>query len=297
MNAVFRRIPRAVVEGVVVALLVGGLVLLATKLRGEEYESRVSLLATPAAQTGAATAQYGEVVALSLPAVIQLVRSPSVLQAAAAESGTTPEQLAKNLAVELVPASGLARLSVRAPSAAQADAAATAIARAVIATDLLAPVGKLRLLDERPESTRVAPDWSLALGLALAAAAFAGVTAGSLRHLHRARTAEESVRAALAAAGVHHPVSLAREDDPVLAERLAALCAAAARPARVVPVVPELAEQAEALAQRLPDKSAEPADGTAVIAMVHGDRERQDELATALAVLPASAVLVAVVLA
>ncbi|WP_237047928.1 hypothetical protein [Lentzea guizhouensis] len=47
----------------------------------------------------------------------------------------------------------------------------------------------------------------------------------------------------------------------------------------------------------MPDKASEPGDGTAVIAVAASDGMRRDDLATALAVLPASAVLVAVVLA
>ncbi|USX56138.1 hypothetical protein [Lentzea sp. HUAS12] len=280
--------PRAVLEGVLAAVLVGAAVLLAVAMRDGVTEGRLTLLATPVA---ADSAQFGEVTSLAAPAVVQLVRSPSVLDAAAGAAGTTPERLADAIAVELVPASGVARISVRADSADHASAAVTAVARAVVEADLLAPAARFRLVDPRPETTQVSPDWRLATGLALVAAVIAGVAVVALRRLRG------NVRTSLAAAGIGHPVVVAADDDPGLTERLAALCVAAARPVRVLPVSPSLVERAEALARALPDKASEPADGTAVIAVASGDRARRGDLATALAVLPASSVLVAVVLA
>jgi hypothetical protein len=280
---------RAVVEGVLAAVLVGAAVLLAVALRDGVTEGRLTLLATPSAPD---SAQFGEVTSLAAPAVVQLVRSPSVLDAAAGAAGTTPDRLADAIAVELVPASGVARISVRADSAAHAASAVTAVARAVIEADLLAPAAKFRLVDPRPETTQVTPDWRLASGLALVAAVIAGVAVVAVRRLRA-----NAVGAALSAAGIRHPVVVAHDDDPALTERLTALCVAAARPVRVLPVSPSLAERAEELARALPDKASEPADGTAVIAVASNDRAHRNDLATALAVLPASSVLVAVVLA
>jgi len=286
--------PRAVLEGLLAAVVVGAAVLLAVALRDGVTEGRLTLLATPSASDSAA--QFGEVTSLATPAVVQLVRSPSVLDAASAAAGTTPDRLSDAIAVELVPASGVARISVRADSAAHASAAVTAVAQAVIEADLLAPAAKFRLLDPRPETTQVTPDWRLATGLALVAAVIAGVAVVALRRLRG-----NTVRVALAGAGITHPVVVATGDDPVLVERLTALCVAAARPVRVLAVSPSLVERAEALARALPDKASEPADGSAdgsaVIAVASDDRVRRHDLATALAVLPASSVLVAVVLA
>ncbi|WP_433261922.1 hypothetical protein ACQPZF_28130 [Actinosynnema sp. CS-041913] len=274
---------RLLVESVVVALVVGALVLLATVVKGEEYQGRVSLLAGPA---GTEAPQYGEVVALSLPALVEVARSPSVLSRA----GTAAAQVT----VEVVPASGLARLSVRAPTAGQARDGAAAVARAVVQADLLAPAAKLRLLDT-PQVTRIAPDWPLAVGLAFAAAVVAGLATAALRHLRRTRVTD-SVRAALSAAGVGHPVAVVRDDDPGLVDRLTVLCDAAVRPARVVAVLPALAERAESLAEQLPDKTSEPADGVALIAVAPLGG-RQDELASVVGALPAGTTVVAVVLA
>jgi hypothetical protein len=171
----------------------------------------------------------------------------------------------------------------------------TAVAKAVADANVVAPAGKLRVLDERPDTERVAPDWKLATGLALAAALAAGIATAAVRSLRRPRTGEAAVRAAVAAAGVRHPVALVREDDPGMIDRLTALCVAAARPVRVIAADHGLTALAESLAVALPDKAGEPGDGAAVIAVADGQAEPGD-LAASLAVLPASAVLVAVVL-
>jgi len=277
---------KSVVSSVGVALLVGALVLIAGLTRGPEYQGRVSLLAAPAAADGA---PYGEVVSLALPALVELARSPSVLAAAAPVSGYSADELAGHVSVELVPASGLARLSVRAPSAEQAGAAAMALGKAMIDADLLAPAGKLRTLDSRPEVVTVAPDVPLVGGLAMVAAVAAGLATTAVRRL----TPGGPVRRALAAAGVHRPVALVREEDPSAADRLAVLCRAAGRPVRVVPVTPSVTEVAAKLAAGLPEESGE---GASVVAVTTGGR-KQAELTATVAVLPAGAVLVAVVLA
>lgn len=278
------RLGRPPVAGALAAVLVGGAVLLATGLGGTEYEGRVTLVAGPVP----GSAQFGEVVALTLPALAELARSPSVLDTAATETGLTTGELADRISVELVPASGLARLAVRGPSAETAGEAATVIARSVIEADLLAPAGTLRLLDQRPDVNRVAPDRGLGAGLALVAAAVAGVSAGAVAHLRRAPD-EAAARAAAGGA-----VTVLTVDTPDLTDRLALLCGAAGRPARTIAVVPALRARATALARSLPGSTPE---GTAVVAVApRGDRHQRALAATA-GVLPAGTVLVAVVLA
>jgi hypothetical protein len=291
MKNLLPHLPRTAALSVAVAVLAGALVLLVGLTRGAEYQGRVSLLAGPAPADGAAS-QYGEVVSLALPALVELARSPSVLQAAAPVSGYSPDELAAHVSVELVPASGLARLSVLAPSAEQAGAAATALGRAMIAADLLAPAGKLRTLDPRPEVVAVAPDVPLVTGLAMVGAVAAGLATAALRRLTPGGGTGR-VRRAVAAAGIHRPVTVLREDDPAAADRLAVLCRAAGRPVRVLPVRPDLAETAAKLAAGLPEEDGE---GASVVAVAPTGR-RHDELTATVAVLPADAVLVAVVLA
>lgn len=276
------------------ALLVAAVIVVAVELAGEEYESRVGVLAVPAVgePDQPPPGGFGEVVALSLPALVEVARTPTVLRATADELGTTTDDLARRVSVELVPASGLARLSVRADTADLAAQAATRIAQTVVDADLFAPVARLRMLD-RPETTRVAPDRPLAYGLALIAGVLAGLAAHAVDHLRRTRP-RDRVRGALSAGGVRHPVAVLPDDEPDLVRRLALLCEASARPARVVAVVPGLTGRAEELAAELPDKTGEPADGDAVIAVVP-DGGPQEELATVVGALPATATLVAVV--
>ncbi|WP_237047927.1 hypothetical protein [Lentzea guizhouensis] len=147
------RAPRAVVEGLLAAVVVGALVLLAVGLRDGESEGRLALLATPSTPD---SAQFGEVTSLATPAVVQLVRSPSVLDAASRTAGLPADRLADAIAVELVPASGVARISVRAGSPEQAAKAVSAVAQAVIDADLLAPAARFRLVDPQPETASIA---------------------------------------------------------------------------------------------------------------------------------------------
>ncbi|MEU4804217.1 hypothetical protein [Actinosynnema sp. NPDC023587] len=272
---------RLIGQGVLVALAVASLVVLATLFRSEEHVARVGLLAGPAS---ADSPQYGEVTALALPALVELARSPSVVGAV----GTNAERVS----VELVPASGLARVSVRAATALQAKREATALANVLVQADLLAPAGKLRLLDQ-PEVVRVSPDWPLTTGLAGAAGLVAGIASVVVRHLRRTR-ATDGVRAALASAGVRHAVPVLPDDDPDLLEKLTAMLTAAARPVRVVSVDPDLVERAEDLSDDLPDKVFEPAEGTALVAVVPRGA-RHDALAGVVGSLSADTSVIAVV--
>ncbi|MDT8910145.1 hypothetical protein [Amycolatopsis sp. PS_44_ISF1] len=290
------RISRPTTIAVAVALVVGLAVLLVSLLRGSTYQGRVSLLAEPVNQPTSQTApQYGEVVSLTLPAVVELARSPSVLRSVAPGSGYTPDELGAEVSVELVPASGLARLSVRTGTAEQAATTASALGQAMVDADLLAPVGRLRLLDPRPEVITVDPDVPLAAGLALVAAIAAGLAVLVSRRLvpERLRAGTGFVRRSLGAAGVRRPVAVLRGADPATADQLAVLGRVAGRPLRVVPVAPELAEAAAKLEAGLPEEQTGEGASVALVA----DRQRCDQLTASAGLLPADAILVAVVLA
>ncbi|OXM56164.1 hypothetical protein CFP71_14935 [Amycolatopsis thailandensis] len=276
-------------------MLAGSLVLLLGLSRGEQFQGRVSLLAEPVGQTEGSPANYGEVVTLTLPALVELARSPSVLLAAAPISGFAPEELRERVTVELVPASGLARLSVRAPSADRARTTASALGQAMIDANLLGTAGRLRTLDPRPDVVTTAPDTPLVSGLALIAAVAAGLATIAIRRLRPSgpRHGAGAVRRALASAGIHRTVTVLRSEDPSVADRLAVLGLAAGEPPRVLPAGPEFTEPAAKLAATLPSDA--PAGGSSVV--IVAGRHRYDELVATASVLPPDAVLLAVVLA
>ena len=299
---------QTITMSLVVALIVGAAVLLTLGLRGSEFEGRVGLIASPTSvpsDTAGAQAQFGEVVSLGLPALVELARSPSVLQTAAAAvpGAPAPAQLAEDVTVELVPASGLARVSVRADSAERAATLTQAMATAMIQVDILAPVAQLRILDPQADVRQVSPDWPLAIGLALAAAVMAGVAVAAARHVLRLPSSADSVlRQALSEAGCRRPVAILRGEDPGLASRISTLQQAAARPVRVVAVGPGLSGRVESLSRELSTgEVVMQVNGDAaragVVVVMDSRHSRPEELTATVSALPPASVLVAVVLA
>ncbi|WP_246258306.1 hypothetical protein [Amycolatopsis anabasis] len=293
------------------AFAAGLIVLVLAGFRGDEYEGRVGLIATPAQDTAfqAGTqppAQYGEVVSLGLPALSQLARSPSVLKAAAAfvPNAPDPGTLTDRVSVDLVPGSGLARVSVRVGTETMAGALATSLGNAIIEADLLAPVAKLRLLDSQAEIIQLQPDWTLAIGLGLAAAVVAGIAVAALRHVLRppVTSADSTVRKELADAGCRRPVTVLRGEDPTLVHRISVLQAASTRPVRVVSVGPGLGDRVARLSEALRRSGTSlevngKADKAVVVAVLDERRAGPGELTAAVGALPDASALIAVVLA
>lgn len=289
---------------VLTALLVGGLVYGAVALRDPEYQGRIGLVAGPAGSGPTGGAQFGEVVQLGMPAVAELVRTPSVLRAAASavEPPADPGALADAISVEYLPASGVARIAVTADSAERADALAVAVARGVVRADVLAPVATLRPLDSRADVSRISPDTALALGLALTAAAVAGVGVLALRHLARPSTASRlRITDALTLAGASRPVTVLDGADPDLVARLTVLQTASARPLRVVGAGTDGSGRVQALAGRLSAGGAMlqvngHAERAAVVALLDRDRTSAEDVTSVVAALPDGSALIAVVL-
>ena len=304
---------QTITMSIVVALVVEAAVLLTFGLRSPEFEGRIGLVASPTSvpsDTAGAQAQFGEVVSLGLPALVELARSPSVLQTAAAAvpGAPAPAELAEDVTVELVPASGLARVSVRADSAERAAtltrAMATAMIEAMIEADILAPVAQLRILDSQADVRQVSPDWPLAIGLALTAAVMAGVAVATARHVlwPPAVAADSALQQALSGAGCRRPVAILRGEDPGLASRIWALQQAAARPVRVVAVGPGLSGRVESLSRELSTGGAAmqvngDAARAGVVVVMDGHHSRPEELTATVSALPLASVLVAVVIA
>ncbi len=171
---------RALVPAVLVAGLVLALVLAVLMTRGATYESRVSLVATPVAELGAERLEFGAVVSVVMPAIPEVAVSTGVLDRlqGGPAGALTAEELASSVAVELVPASGVARITVTTDDAAQSSSVLQAIVAEVRQGSLLSPVGRFLLIGSTEvPPTQVRPDSTLALGLAILAAGTAGLLA------------------------------------------------------------------------------------------------------------------------
>lgn len=175
---------RALLPAVLAAAVTMALVVLILVNRASEYQARVAVVATPVQGRDQALQSYGSVVSSVLPAIPELAVSSQVLDRVHQQvPDTTQAQLQQSVAVELVPASGVARVTVTGDS----PAAATAVLRAVVdgirSSDLLAPVATFRVLgnvDVPP--TEVRPDPLLATGLgALAAVLVALLTVAAVQ--------------------------------------------------------------------------------------------------------------------
>lgn len=164
------------------AIIVAVVVLVAVSAYGltrpPVYEARSTLVATPTQTQGeTVSADFPSVVGLTLAGVDEFVHTDSVLGRIHAEvpSSSPPDELTGQIAVTLVPASGVVRISVRQGDPESAAAVVRALSDEVEQSDLLSPVGQFRTLDANPIAFKVAPDPRLALGLTVAAAAIAGL--------------------------------------------------------------------------------------------------------------------------
>ena len=261
------------------------------------------LVAVPVTTTPDASGQYGEVVSLGLPALTELARSPSVLRdVAQSVPGSPPaNELFDDVTVELVPASGVVRLIVRARTGELAGGLAQSLAERVIRADVLAPSARLRALDTEADVQQVAPDVQLGLGLALVAAVLAALTTALyLRPFRPRRTGASAILETLAQAG-RRPAAVLDGRDPVLVNRILVLQQAANRPLRVVPVSPGLDARVSLLSGALSENDARlsangDATRAAVVALMDKRQTGPEELAATVQALPAESVLVAVVL-
>lgn len=146
--------------------------------RPDVYEARSTLVAAPVddEETGSSS-NFPGIVNLALPGVDEFVHTDSVLKRTHEKvpRSTAPEILTGQVAVAMVPASGVVRISVRQSDPEVASEVVQALAQEVEQSDLLNPVGHFRTLDDSPVAVKVAPDARLALGSAAAAGAIAGL--------------------------------------------------------------------------------------------------------------------------
>jgi hypothetical protein len=286
-----------VFQALLAAVVVAGGALLLVNQRAPQFEAHISLIAAPAflpapgpegatkapapqgatgvpAPAGAAQepraingghefsgADFASVVSLGFPALSPLAHTPTVLSAAHAQVPGSPpaDELSSLVTVELVPASAVARISVRADSAEIAIGLARAIVNQLVQSNLLAPVAVLRPLDEQPVVAQTQPDWALGLGWALAAGAVAAVAVVSLRALLWPDTGQRVTRA-LTAAGVEHDVSAFGLGDGDLYDRICLLARAADTPVRVLYTEPDLQDDVDKLTAGLDERGIALAD-------------------------------------
>ena len=291
---------RSAVAGLVVAVIVVAV----AALQPARFEGRVGLVALPASEGPAAATSFGEIVSVAMPALPELATSPTLLAQATASvpGGPAAEELRPDVGVELIPASGVARITVRADTPDRAAALSEAVARGVIQADVLAPAADLRVLDSRATVTQVSPNLLLAVGLALLAGLVTAVGAAAyLRPFRPQVSAGAALLDALARAG-RPPVAVLDGSDPVLAGRILMLQQAADRPVRVIGAGPGLDEPVRELRGDLARSAVaigaddQAPESTVVLAVVDGRRTRPEDVTGAVAALPAGAVLLGVVL-
>ncbi len=267
------------------------------------YQGTISMVARPATGNSAvisggnvASTGYGEVVSLALPALPELATSPTLLAGVASEvpGAPTPDALRSDVAVELVPGSGVARVSVRADDPDVAAGLTEALARRIEAQDALAPAGTLAAVDSRAVVSEVSPGTAVGGALALLAGLVTAAAVAALLLPRRRPVPHASLLRAVAGAG-REPVAVLDVTDPVLGERLRLLAGGAVP--RVVAAGPGLEDPVRALAAGLdPARQGDGRPGRPVVAVADRRRTGADELAGAVAALPADAELLAVVL-
>ena len=289
---------------VIVGLIVFAITAAAMLPRSDEYDARVSLLASSASKIQNSSTDFGSVVALGLPAVVEVATSPTVLeQVSRTVAGSPgPDELRDAVTVGLIPGSGLVRITVRADSPKVASSLATAIADEVAAADLLDPAASLRVLDESATVTEASPGISLVAGLGLVLGVIAGAIVYGLLAVLVPAPGGRAGRA-LAQAGLDRRVAVItwERGTPIPAPLLAA-AVGAGRPIRLVAADAESGADASELANVLwesgvpvTEQLATDGTGTATVALAPA-RMAADDLALVLRALPADTDLLAVIL-
>ena len=291
-----------------VGVLTTALVYGVTALLPVRYEGRIGLLAVPAAEGTATDAiapgistGYGEVVGLAMPSIAEIATSPSVLAGVADRVPGAPpaDELAGRVGVELLSGAGVARLTVSADSERVAGELAEAIADRVMAADLLAPAGHLRVLDRQATVRQVSPDPASGAGTALfVGLVVAGLVAvGAVARRRRAAVrsgVEGPLQEALAAAGRAGAPVLDGAAPDVL-DRIVVLVRAAGRPVEVRPGSAGTADAVVALRSELAREPFGRARPAGVLLAVDRAGVARGELDEALANLDGGVPLVAVV--
>lgn len=261
---------RALLPALLAAGLTFGLVLALLLTRPPTYEARVGVLATPVEGVEATDPSYGSVVSLTMPAVPEIALSSTVVDAVAAEVPAMDEDaLTEAVAVELVPASGVARITVTAEDARTAAFVLQTVVDEVVTSGVLQPVATFRVVGSAYAApVQVRPDPPLALGLGLLAAGVVGLLAVAAVQVLRPRllTVDDVERVARSVVGAVPVVPLDRRGPGL--EVVAARLAVAHPGLRRVVVVPAGPGAEDGLAEEVGARLDGSADGAA-----HGGRD------------------------
>ncbi|MGY1690876.1 hypothetical protein [Geodermatophilus sp. SYSU D01105] len=264
---------RAVVPAVLTAGAAMALVLALLLTRDPLYQARVGIVATPVAGGEQGTPEYGAVVSSIMPALPEVAVSTPVLDRLSGRlPGIDAATLAESVSVELVPASGVARVTVTGDSPETATAVLGAVVDVITGSDLLSPVATLTVIgDVDAETTKVDPDPLLAGGLGALAAVVVGLLAVAAVQVLRPRllTLADVAQVVHSVASPAVPVMALdrrRRQLDLVASRLAAAAPAATR-VRSFPAGPDTEDGVvEAIDQWLAQRVARraPAVGSAV---------------------------------
>lgn len=293
MKTVIKRVGAAMAVGLVVFVAV--LVVLLT--RPTAYDARISLLATPSSSSSSSS-DFGSVVALGLPAAVDVAHSPSVLNRASRAVPGAPDgdALSGAVTVELVPASGLVRVTVRADSDAVASGVAASVAQQISSANLLAPSATLRIIDTEAQITQVAPDAAYSGGIAIVAGALGAAIVYGLMVLIRP-SVRALVHRALVRSKIEGSVAVVEMGGSEgVPDELILLAESAGRPVRVIAADARSRDEADKLRNDLTEASitmTDDADGPTMA--VVGKPVDTVQLVASINVLPENAELLAVV--
>ncbi len=289
---------RAALAAVAVAALVVAGVFAVFATRPTQYEARVGIVSVPTSASDQSAQAFGPVVALTVPGVVDLVRSPTTQERVRRDVPGAPSDLDDATTVGVVPGSGLVRIAVRARSEATAVAAVRAYQRAVVGAKLFGHVGELRPLGD-PTVRRTSPDLPLGVGYGLAAGLASGVIAFAALWL-LAVDRDRRLRRGLVRAGIRKPVPLLHGDGRDSLDQIDVLQYVSGRPVRVVPDGPALGPAAglleASLRRRGVPMAADGADAAAVVVVTHADADGRGITATASVVAEPAAVVAVVAL-
>ncbi len=177
--AAFRR---AALPAIAVGLAALAMVMALLLSRPATYQAQIGIVASLTSSDRASSGDYGAVVAMTMQALPQLAVSDPTIKAISDQlknspNAPDPDTLRKSITVDLVPASGVARITVTSADQQTAIAVVKAVLEQIQKADLLAPVATLKPLGGvNPSAQLVERDPKLALGLGLVAAVIASLT-------------------------------------------------------------------------------------------------------------------------